>query len=81
MTKRIIEKEVNSEFMLYNSETGDISVLNSTAKLIYSLYRQNRSVAEIEAAIRQKFSLNADQDISYDIQACIGELKKNELLH
>ena len=81
MTKRIIEKKVNSEFMLYNSETGDISVLNSTAKLIYSLYRQNRSVAEIEAAIRQKFSLNADQDISYDIQACIDELKKNELLH
>ncbi len=80
MEKKIIEKEVDSEFMLYNAEKGDISVLNPTAKLIYSLCKQNMSISNIADAIKNQFSINENQDLKSEIQVCIDELREKELL-
>ncbi len=80
MQRKIIEREVNSEYMLYNAERGDIAVLNPAAKLIYTLSMQNLGIDEIATALHAQFAVKEDQDLKADIQACIDELKEKEWL-
>lgn len=80
MTPKILEKEIDSELMLYDSERDEVHVLNATARRIYEMSREGRSPAEIEQTIRAGFGPGMQQAVHKDVQECIEDLSRKGLL-
>ena len=80
MSEKIIEKELASEMMLYDSIKDEIHILSDTATLIYKLYKKGKDNTEIKEAIRQCFTVDASIDLTSDIKLCIDEFEKKDLL-
>ena len=80
MNDKIIEKELTSEMMLYDSIKDEIHILNDTARLMYKLYKEGKNNIEIEQAIRQSFSIDESVDLTSDIQQCLDEFERKDLL-
>ena len=59
MGEHIIEKEMKSELMLYDSIRDEVHVLNPTAMLVYRLKKKGKALEEIEAAVRRAFKTEA----------------------
>jgi len=79
MPQHIIEKELNAELMLYDAEEDAVHILNPTARRIYELARQDKSVEEITAYIGREFRLDPGNEIAADVQACLQELQEKKL--
>lgn len=79
MKDKIIEKKLKDELMLYNAETDSVHVLNQTAEYIYVLHKQGKGIDEIEADMRDRFSIDEGYDLRKDIESCIQELANQEL--
>ena len=80
MNDKIIEKELASEMMLYDSIKDEIHILNDTARLMYKLYKEGKNNIEIEQAIRKSFTIDASIDLTSDVKRCIDEFEKKDLL-
>ena len=64
----IIVLDIGHETLLYNVRGKAVHILNPTARLIWELCDGVHTVAEIEQAIRSKFSVVSEHDVSGDIQ-------------
>ena len=80
MAKKIIEKELKSDMILYDSEQDDVHMLNATARSVYTLYKEGKDITGIEKEIRGTFQLEDDLDIHEHIKKCLEELKKKGLI-
>lgn len=80
MSEKIIEKELASEMMLYDSIKDEIHILNDTARWMYKLYKEGKNNIEIEQAIRQSFTIDTSIDLTSDVKRCIDEFEKKDLL-
>ncbi len=78
--KHIMQKEMESELMLYDTEADAIHVLNKTARRIYELSMNAASMDEIETCLRREFEGEPMGDIKQDIRLCLKELKQKGLL-
>ena len=79
MSEKIIEKELASEMMLYDSVKDEIHILNDTACLMYKLYKEGKNSIEIEQAIRQSFTIDETVDLTSDIKGCLDEFARKNL--
>lgn len=80
MTKRIIEKEMDSELMLYDSQSDEVHVLNATARRIYEMSREGKSREEIVKELRAEFRPEMQEALDRDIQECLEELAEKGLV-
>jgi len=80
MTRHIIEKELDADLMLYDTEADSVHVLNPTARRIYALFREGKSVEEMTEYIRAEFSADPRETVQDDVQACLHELRDKGLV-
>ena len=80
MDKQIMEKELESELMLYDSEEDAVHILNPSARIIYRMKKQGKDLSEIEDRLRETFRLEECQDSRGDILRCLEELTEKGLI-
>ncbi len=80
MKNRFVEKELDAELILHDSEKDDVHVLNATAKFIYNLYKEGKDVTEMEREVKKNFQIEDDQNIRTYVEDCLDELKEKGLI-
>jgi hypothetical protein len=80
MSENIIKQELNNELMLYQTEYEKVHVLNPSAREIYLLYQDGKSITEILTIMQQKFDIEDTQQLSDDIKICITQLKAQKII-
>jgi Coenzyme PQQ synthesis protein D (PqqD). len=55
-------------------------VLNPSAREIYLLYQDGKSITEILTIMQQKFDIEDTQQLSDDIKICITQLKAQKII-
>ena len=67
----ILTRRIGDEWMLYNSEKGDIHVINSTAEFVWRMCDGSRSISEIIHQVRDDYELSDEINIKKDIEDII----------
>jgi len=80
MNKNILIKESGDDLMLYDIQKDTIHVLNPTARLIYNLFKEGKSLSEIEIVIRKNFQYDESHDLMNDIKICLDDLRDKEVI-
>jgi len=80
MSDSIIKQELNDELMLYQTDCEKVHVLNPTARKIYDLYQEGKSLPEIVTMMQDTFDIQDIQKLSDDIQKCMTQLKDEQIL-
>lgn len=81
MKEKFVVKDVGEEgVMIYDQERDEVHFLNPVAYFIWTLSRENKSLTEIEMALRKRFHTKGKKNVFVDIKACLEELKEKELL-
>jgi len=80
MTGQIIAKDMDSELMLYETEKDSVHVLNSTARVVYELYKKGMEPTEIEQEMRKDFQVDSGQNLQGDVVRCLEELRSKDLV-
>jgi hypothetical protein len=78
--KRVVEKQVGPDLMLYDGETDSVHILNSTAQLIYQLYQEGLKLNEISDALRARFNIPEGQALEEDVQRVIRDMTAQGLV-
>ena len=76
-----IRGKKNKDKVLYDAETREIHVLNSTAFFIWELCDGQHSLEDMENLMRSKFSINEEQDVFQDIKVIVKSLCDKRLLN
>lgn len=74
------EEELDGELILSDTDTGQIHILNKTAKVIWSLADGRYTLKEMEKEVKVRFSACSGHDIGRDLERIVGELKEKRLL-
>ena len=81
MKDRFVIKDMGTEgAMVYDQKQDEVHFLNPIANLIWTLSRENKSSAEIERTLRERYHSEDRRDISLDIETCLSELREKGLL-
>jgi hypothetical protein len=82
LTKKdgIIEQELDNEMILSNPDSGDIHILNETAKLVWVLIDGKHNMDAIEQIIKERFLTNNINNVKEDLERILSELKNKGLL-
>jgi hypothetical protein len=67
----ILTRRIGDEWMLYDSEKGDIHVINSTAEFVWRSCDGSRSISEIQRQVKETFDVPNGIDIIKDIDGII----------
>ena len=67
----ILTRRIGEEWMLYDSEKGDIHVINSTAELVWRLCDGSHKISEIQRQVQETFDVPDGVDIIQDINGII----------
>ena len=78
--KTIVEKGVEPEAVLYNSQTSAVHIINYTAFQIWKLSDGRHSVDEIENKLKKNFNIPENSSILPDIINTLKEFKVNGLI-
>ena len=77
---KLINKEIDSDMLIYNPDIDEVHVLNDTAKAIYKLVCEGKTSAAIEEELRSQFIFDEGHDLRTDIEGCIDSLKAKGLI-
>jgi len=80
MSRHVVEKEMDSELMLYHTEQDAVHVLNPVARRVYELSKKGMLPIEMVAFIREEFRMPPETDVMKDIQSCLAELREKGLV-
>jgi len=80
MARKMLEKELNEELMLYDMERDKLHILNDMARLILRLHRQGKTIEEIEDTIKQNFRFQDGTDIRGDVLHCLQALEEKGII-
>ena len=80
MTRTFITKELGSDLMVYDPEQEEVHILNASARLIHSLYKEGRDLDEIEQVIHETFDVEHQHDIAALVRVCLAELEGKGLI-
>lgn len=78
--KTLIPKEVGPDLMLYDPEADAVHILNSTARLIFSLCREGKTVDEIEKELQNHFAVEGNGSLTDDIRQCMEDFRNKGLV-
>jgi len=75
----LVTREVESEFLVYDPETGEIYLLNGTAAGIAEMCDGTTPVADIVAEIVEVFGADPAQ-VAADVESALADLRAKGLL-
>ena len=75
----IMEKEDDGS-LLFNQETGEIKILNTTGTFVCERVNGELTGFEIVQQIKEFFDCSEDEDIEKDIEKLLGDMQKSSLL-
>ena len=78
--KGVEEQELDGELLISDPDTGQVHILNDTARIIWYLLDGIHSFKKIEQEIRNTFSFSNAYDVRGDIEQSINELIDKKLL-
>lgn len=67
--------DMDGNLMLHNAETGDILVLNETARLVFEEAQNNRSVEHIMEAVVDRFDVADTSKAQLEVEQCLERLQ------
>ena len=73
-TPGIIAQDVGEETLLYSAEGEAIHVLNPTARRIWELCDGEHTTAELVQALRARFSIAGEYDVTGDVVRRVDEV-------
>lgn len=76
----IIVRDIGDETLLYSVEGAAIHVLNPTAKCIWELCDGEHTTPDMAQALRARFSIAAEHDVTGDIRRTLGVFAAKGLL-
>lgn len=76
----ITETNLKQDLMLYQENEGEVHILNPTAKRVYQLASEGKSVEEILDIFLQEFSGIDTATAQKDIEICLKDLRGKKLL-
>lgn len=76
----LIAKQMDSETVLFDPESGAVHTLNPTAWLIWQLCDGRHSLEDMAEVVRRDFSAGEGADVSDDIRRTIERFRKEGLL-
>ncbi len=74
--ERLIARKEEESLLIFDSETGDIRVLNETAGLIWNSIDGNRSIKEIVEVVAKENPDEDEQAIEEDVLQFLEELQE-----
>jgi len=80
MSDCMIKQALNDELMIYQTDCEKVHVLNPTAREIFDLYQDGKSIANILTIMQHKFDIQNTQQLKNDIENCIMQLKNQKIL-
>ncbi len=78
--KGVEEQVLDGELLISDPDTGQVHILNETARIVWHLSDGRHTLIEIEQEIMNTFSFSKASDIRGDIEHSINELIDKELL-
>jgi len=78
--KNIIARDLLDELMLFDSDSDNLHVLNQSARLIYTLYKEGKNIHEIALALKHEFRVKNESVLENDIKKCIKEFEEKGLM-
>ena len=79
-TPGIIVQDIGDETLLYSAEGKAIHVLNPSARRIWELCDGEHSTVDLVQALRARFSIGAEHDVTADIRRTLEDLAARGLL-
>jgi len=76
----ITAKDIGDETLLYSAEQEAIHILNPTAKLIWEFCDGERTLEDMEQAIRASFSVPDEHNVGEDIRQILEVFEEKGLL-
>ena len=73
-------RDLGSETMLFDPSREALHVLNVTSAFLWDLLAQERDLAELERALRDKFEVPPGADVTADVRRIVGELRAAGLI-
>jgi PqqD family protein of HPr-rel-A system len=64
---------LSNELLIYDTETGSVHVLNSTARVIWESCHEPKTVGELVAILRSQFQVEDPRVISSDVQSILAD--------
>jgi len=80
MNKNMIKKDLGNELMLYDTDSDELHVFNSSARMIYQMLEQGKTDEEIKTELKKNFKIDESVDINNDIKKYKLEIYKKGLL-
>lgn len=71
----ILTRRMGEEWMLYDSEKGDIHVINSTAEFVWRLCDGTHKTSEIQHQVQETFDVPDGVDVIKDIDGIIEKFR------
>lgn len=72
---------LNDEMMLFHPTTGKFCLLNNTSTAIWSeLEGRARSVAQVTAALAEKFASPSEDEVRRDVESALQEMLSLEIV-
>jgi hypothetical protein len=71
--------EFGQELLLHNEENDEVHILNPSAKLLLSLYKEGKTIEEMEKALRTEFSIREEEPLTVHIRAFLQEIEKKRI--
>lgn len=79
LKKEVKERDLSSRFLLYNYKTGVLVELNESAKLIWSLFKENKSNEELVSSYAKFYKIDHNL-ASKDVNDVLAELESKGIL-
>jgi PqqD family protein of HPr-rel-A system len=76
---RFVVKEVESDLILYDTDSDEVHILNPTAGAIYRLLLEGKREDEIVKALRTTYRAEEGNDLERDVRECVEDLLKKGL--
>ncbi len=75
----VLARQLGDEWILYDSESGDLHVVNEVAGFVWELCDGSLSLEQMSDRVREAYNVPADADVLGDLQGIIAALRERRL--
>lgn len=73
-------QKIGDETVIHDAVSGKITFLNRTAGEVLQMRQEGLAVDEIVKRLQGSYGVDADADITHDVEVCLKELRELGLL-
>ncbi len=75
----VLARQLGDEWILYDSETGDLHVVNEVAGFVWEMCDGSSSLEQMSDRVREAYDVPADADLMADLHGIIASLRERRL--